>query len=257
MVVAVGCQNLDDTVTDLDDRHIEGAAAEVIHHDLLLFLVVKAICQCGCSRLVDNPLDIKACDLSGILCCLSLCIVEVCRAGNDSLCYLLAQVSLRICLQLLKNHRGNLLRRILLIVNCNSVVGAHVSLDRRHGSVRVRHSLALSRLADQTVAVLCKCNDGRRCALSFAVCDDSRLAAFHDCHAAVCCTKVNSYNLSHNETSWCSAVRSCCSPAASSQRNRGICLYVPILSTGLGKNNASVPVFVIRISWQPSPCCAG
>jgi hypothetical protein len=35
--------SLEDTVADLQDRHVEGAAAEVEHGDLLVLLLVEAV----------------------------------------------------------------------------------------------------------------------------------------------------------------------------------------------------------------------
>ncbi len=83
--IAVCRENLDDAIADLDDGHIKCTAAEVIHQNLLLFLVVKAICQrCRC-RLVDDTLYIQSCDLTCILCRLTLRIIEVCRNCDDCL----------------------------------------------------------------------------------------------------------------------------------------------------------------------------
>ena len=73
-----------------------------------------------------------------------------------------------------------------------------MSLDGRDGAVRIRHGLALCRLSDKPLPVFCKCDDRRRRSCSLRVRDDSRLAAFHDRHAAVCRSKVNSDNLTHN-----------------------------------------------------------
>ena len=98
--ITVGCQNLDDAVADLDDGDIERAAAEIVDHDLLLFFVIQAIRQSCCRRLVDDTLDIKACDLACILGCLTLCIIEVCRNRDDGLGDLLAKVGLSVLLEL-------------------------------------------------------------------------------------------------------------------------------------------------------------
>ena len=116
-VVSVRRENLDHAVADLDDGDIKCAAAKVINHDLLLFLVVKSIRQGSCRRLVDDTLDIKSGDLSGILRRLSLGVIEVSGAGDNRFRHLLAQICFRVALQLLKDHRGNLLRRILLRIN--------------------------------------------------------------------------------------------------------------------------------------------
>ena len=110
MGIAVGCQNLDYAVTDLDDGHIKGTAAQVVYHDLLLFLIVKAVSRCCCRRLVDDTLYIQTCDLTCILGCLTLRVIEVCGYGDNSLRNLLAQIALGIGFQLLQDHCGNLLR---------------------------------------------------------------------------------------------------------------------------------------------------
>ena len=130
MVIAGGSQYLDDSVADLDDGHIEGAAAEIVYHNLLLFLIVQAVSQRRCCRLVDDTLYIKSGDLAGVLCRLTLCVIEICRAGDDGLCDLFSQIAFRVALQLLQNHCGDLLRSVALAVNGNSVIGAHVTLDR-------------------------------------------------------------------------------------------------------------------------------
>ena len=97
MCITVRRKNFNNAVTDLDDGNIECTAAEVIYHDLLLFLVVKAISKgCRC-RLVDDTLYIKTGDLTCILCCLTLGIVEVSRNCDNSFCYLLTEVAFSIC----------------------------------------------------------------------------------------------------------------------------------------------------------------
>ena len=186
--ITIGGKNLDDTVADLDDGNIEGTAAKVINHDLLFLLVVQTICQCSCRRLVDDTLYIQSCDLSCILGCLTLCIIEICRNRNDCLADLLAQIALCIVLQLLKNHCGNLLRAVFLAIECTSVVRTHVSLNRRNGVLRIGNSLALRRLTDQTVSVLRESYYGRSRSRTFLVCNNGRLTTFHDCNAAIGCS---------------------------------------------------------------------
>ena len=76
MGIAVGCQNFDHAVADLDNGNIEGTAAQVIYHDLLLFFIVQAVSKGSRRRLVDNTLYVKAGDPSGVLRCLTLRVVE-------------------------------------------------------------------------------------------------------------------------------------------------------------------------------------
>ena len=159
--VAVGGQNFDDAVADLDDGNIECTAAQVIDHDLLLFLIVQAVsqsCRCG---LVDDSLDIKACDLAGVLSSLSLCVVEVCGNSDDCLGDLLAEIALCVSFQLLQDHSGDLLRGILLAVDGAAAVCSHVSLNRRDCVVSVSNCLTLCGLTHQSLAGLCESDDGR------------------------------------------------------------------------------------------------
>src|SRR5699024_11492222 len=96
-VVSCCGKNLDDTVADLDDRNIERTAAEIIYHDILLFLVVKSVSQCSRRRLVDDTFYIKSCDLTSILCSLALCIIKICRNCDNCLCNFLPKVSFCVC----------------------------------------------------------------------------------------------------------------------------------------------------------------
>ena len=198
--VVTGCgQNLDNTVTDLNDGNIEGTAAQVVYHDLLLMLVVQTIGQSCCCRLVDDTFYIQTGNLTGILCSLTLSIVEVGRNCDNSLCYFLAQISLCIAFQFLQDHSRNLLRRIFLVVDSYTVVRTHMSLDGRDSLVSVGYGLTFCRLTNQTLACLCESYNRRCGSCSLCVCDNGGLSTFHYCYAAVCCTKVNTNNLAHND----------------------------------------------------------
>ena len=187
-VVACGSQNLDNAVANLDDRYIEGTAAQVVYHDLLLFLIVQAVCQRCRGRLVDDTLYVQARNLTCVLGCLSLRVVEVCRYGNNCLGNLLAQIVLCVCFQLLQNHSGNLLRSVLLSVDVYFVIGTHLSLNRRNGFLGVGNCLTLCRLAYQSLACLCKCHYRRCGSCSLCICYYYGLSALHNCYAAVCCS---------------------------------------------------------------------
>jgi hypothetical protein len=81
LVVAGGRLDLDDAVADLEQRDVEGAAAEVEDQDgLLLLALVEAVGQRGGGRLVDDAQDVQAGDLAGLLGGLALGVGEVRRA---------------------------------------------------------------------------------------------------------------------------------------------------------------------------------
>jgi GNAT superfamily N-acetyltransferase len=83
--VAVGRQHFElhfaIDVGDLDDRDVEGAAAQVIHGDLAVALavLVQAEGQGRGGGLVDDALDVQAGDAAGVLGGLALAVVEVRR----------------------------------------------------------------------------------------------------------------------------------------------------------------------------------
>ncbi len=186
--VTVRGKHFDDAVADIDDGHIEGAAAKVVHHDLLFFFIVQAVSKSCRGRFVDDTLDFKTRDLAGILGCLTLCIIEVRRHRDYGFRYAFTQIAFRVRFQLLQDHCRDFLRRIVLAVDRSAVVGAHFSLDRGNGAVGVGHSLTLGRFTDQTFSGLGKCHDTGGRAHAFIVRDNDGFAAFHDCYAAVCCT---------------------------------------------------------------------
>ena len=196
--VAVGGKHFDDAVADVQDGHIERAAAEVVDHDLLLGFLVNAIGKRRCRRLVDDTLDFQTRNLAGVLGRLTLGVVEVSRNGDDSLGHGTAQIGFSVCLQLLQNHGGNFLRGVLLAVDVDLIVGAHVTLDRSDGALMVRDRLTLCDLTDHTLTGLRERHNGRGGAVAFRVCDNDGLAAFHNCYTAVGCTKINANNFTHS-----------------------------------------------------------
>ena len=98
--VAVGRQHFELLlavhVGNLDDRDVERTAAQVIHGDLAvaLLVLVQAECQRSRGRLVDDALDVQTGNAAGVLGGLALRIIEVCRHRDHGLSHFLAQVVL-------------------------------------------------------------------------------------------------------------------------------------------------------------------
>ena len=197
-VVTGSRQHLLHAVAHLDDRHIEGAAAQVIHHDLLIGLFVDTVGERCRRRLVDDTLDIQSRNLAGVLGRLALRVAEICRDGDDRLGHLIAEICLRVLLQLRQDHSGDLLRGVVLAVNGHLVRRAHLSLDGGNGALGVRDRLLLCNAADDAFAVLLECHNRRRGARAFGVGDDDSLAALNNGNAGIGCTKVNTDDLCHN-----------------------------------------------------------
>ena len=108
--VAVGGLDLEYAVADLQHRNIERAAAQVVHGDLLVLLLVQAVGQRSGGRLVDDAQHFQAGDAPGVLGGLALGVVEVGGNGDDGLGDLLAQPHFGVGLELAQNHGGDFRR---------------------------------------------------------------------------------------------------------------------------------------------------
>ena len=208
---------------NLDDRDVKGTATEVEDRDLrVAALLVHAISKRRSGRLVDDAFDIETRDLAGVLGRLALRIVEVGRHRDNGFGDLFTEVILSRLLHFHQHARGNLGRRHLLalcldpgvaVVRLRDRVRHHLdialhdvvfetttdqALDRKQRVGRIRHGLALGRLANQHLVVLGERNDRRRRAIAFAVFDDLGRIAFHHCYAGVGGTKVDTNNFTHD-----------------------------------------------------------
>ena len=220
VVVAVRRLHLEDAVAELEHRHVERAAAEVEDEDRLVgAFLVETVGQRGRGGLVDDPDDVEAGDLAGVLRRLALRVVEVGGHGDDDVRDRLAEERLGVRLQLLQDHRADLRRGELpavgdntrvavlalndLVGNDGHLVGdlfplaAHEALDRGDRVLRIRHLLAPRGRPDEPLAVLGERDDGRRRAAALGVRDHGRLAALEHGHAAVGRAEVDSNGLRH------------------------------------------------------------
>ena len=197
--VAVGGENFENAVLDLEYGNVEGAAAQVVDEDFLplVFALVKPVGERRGGRLVDYPHHFKPGYLARVLGRLPLAVGEIGGDGYDRLCHLFSQIALRVRLELGKYHRAYLLGRIALAVYVHLVSLTHMTLDRAYRSFGIRHRLSLCGAAHQPFAVLGKSHHRRGGASAFRVGDDRRLTAFEHRHAGVCRTEVYTYYLCH------------------------------------------------------------
>ena len=219
VVVTGGGLDLEHAVADLEDRHVERAAAEVEDEDRLVGLLVEAVGERGRGRLVDDALDVEAGNVAGVLGRLALVVVEVRGDRDDRGVDGLAQVGLGVGLELLEDHRADLRRRVLLAARLHARVAvgagddlvgddllllldlrlltAHEALDREDGVGRIGHRLALGHGAHEALAGLGERDDRGSRATTLGVLDHRRLAPFEDGHTRVGRPEVDSYGLAH------------------------------------------------------------
>ena len=179
--ITVGSQNLKRTAGQFEDGHIKRAAAEVEYEHRFVFVLVEAISQSSCRRFVDDTQNFETGNLTSIFGSLTLAVVEVSRNRDYSLANGFAEVCFSVSFELLQNHSGDFLRGVILAINADLVViFAHVAFDGSNRAVRVGHSLTLSELTNEALAVFRETNNGRGDTAAFRVRDNGRFAAFHN-----------------------------------------------------------------------------
>ena len=199
VVVTGGGTHLDDALADLEQRDVEGAATEVEDQDgLFLLTLVEAVGQRRRRRFVDDAQHVEAGDLAGFLGGLSLGVVEVGGHRDDRVGDVLAEVALRVALQLHERAGADLLGGVLLAVDLGAPVSAHVPLDRTDGPVDVGHRLVLGGLSDQHLTVARERDDGRRRSRALGVGDDDGVATFQHCDDGVGGPEVDTDRTSHS-----------------------------------------------------------
>ena len=209
--IAVGGQHFDQVRADLDDRDVEGPAAEVVHRDDLRLVgcgrggvIAVPVGQSSGRRLVDDPFDVQARDLAGIFRGGPLAVVKVRRNSDHGPGDLVIEVRLCVRLQPSEDHRRDLGRRVLAACHFDPrgvVVGGNkgvrqlfTELDDLRIAIALAHQVfhAVDRVvgienrliprlnADQALVAWAYRDDRWCCALPFGIDDDRRDAAFHD-----------------------------------------------------------------------------
>ena len=164
----------------------------------MFLLFVFAVGQTGGRGFVDDAQDLQPRDGARVFRRLALGVRKVSGDGDDRLLHRFAQVVLRVALQFLQNHRGDLLGSVLFVVDGDAVVRSHFALDGDNRPIRVHDGLALGQLAHQALSFLGEGHHRRSGSHSLRVCDDGRLIALLDGDAAVCRSQINSYHFRHD-----------------------------------------------------------
>ena len=196
-VVARRGQHFDHFVVDVQNGHVEGAAAQIIHHDALGTALVHAVGQRRGGRLIDDAQHVQSGDAARVLGCLPLTVAEIGGHGDDRVRDGLAQIGLRVLLELLQDHGGNFLGRVFLAVDVYPIIRTHLPLDGKNGAGSVGHGLPLGRRAYDTLAVFGKGHHRRGRPSALRIGDDHGFAVFHRRNAGVCGAKVNTDQSAH------------------------------------------------------------
>ena len=187
----------------LHDGDVQRAAAEVENQDLqLLAGLLQAVGETCRGRLVDDAQHLQSRDLARVLGRRALIVVEIRGAGDDHLFHGVAEVGLRILLDLLEDERGDLLGAVFLAKNLELEVAAHLALGGVDGAVGVDGRLPARGLTHEPVPFLGEGDERWKCLAggnpgAFRRGNDDRPAAFHNCGGGVRCPKIDSDYASH------------------------------------------------------------
>ncbi len=102
--IAAGRAHLEDAIAHIQDRNIEGAAAQVVNGNHLVLLLIQPIGQRRSGWLIDDAQHFQAGNLTRIFCGVALGIVEIGRHGDDRLGNRLAQVGFGVGFELAQDH---------------------------------------------------------------------------------------------------------------------------------------------------------
>ena len=182
--VAARRLHLEDAVANLDDRHVEGAAAEVVDDDRLVQALADAVGEGGRGGLVDDPHHLELDHLAGVLHRLPLPVGEVSGHRHHRPGDLLLQVVLGDAPDLVEDLGADLGQPEMLLAHVEHHVvalarphlvsdrflhlgddvalerPAHEALGRVHGVARVELPLALGLVPDELVALVVDGEDG-------------------------------------------------------------------------------------------------
>ncbi len=218
--ITVGRFHFEQAVVDFQNGHIECTTTKVINSDCFAAFFIKAICQRSGCWLVDNTQHFEAGNFTGVFGCLTLCVVEIGRNGDNGLRYTLAKIILGSFFHFTQDECGYLRRGVLLTLRfnpciaftaVNDLVWNHVHIFRNHRIInpaadqtfdsgkcvfRICNSLTFSSLTNQTL-VFCETYDRWRRARTFGVLNNFCLGTIHDGYAGVGSSKVNTDNFRH------------------------------------------------------------
>ena len=219
--VAVGGQHLEDAAIELEDRQIEGAAAQVVHRDLgSLLELVEPIGQRSRRGFIDDAFDLESGQLAGPQGGVALGVVEIGRHGDHRPGHGLPQGRFGIVLELLEHLGGDLFRapdappdlepgRPILgplhRVGDPEVFGSqhgspptHEPLGRIQGAFGVQHPHSIGGLAHQRGPRTGRNMDHRRGeTVTLGIGDDVGDAAFHDGDQRVGGSEVDADDVAH------------------------------------------------------------
>lgn len=150
--VTVGRLDLKHTGLNLEDGDIESTSTKIVDGNHAVALLLKTVGKSGGGRLVHDTENVKTGNLTGILGCLSLLVVEVGGDSDDGVLHGLASESLGGLLHFAQNETSDLRRGVLLALSLEPCVTVGVLHDLvRHLLDITLHLSVLELATDKTL----------------------------------------------------------------------------------------------------------
>jgi hypothetical protein len=154
-VVAGAGVDLDHAFEHLQDRHVEGAAAQIQHQEAAMALAfLQAIGEGSRSGLVDQPFDADPGQFAGGAGGLALRVGEIRRHADHRFAHCFAERGFGIGQQRAQHHCRQFFRAEAMFAQHSLAVAAHPALESRHAALRVADQAFARGLADQDAAVV-------------------------------------------------------------------------------------------------------
>ena len=206
-VVTRGGHHVDLVPVELDQGHVEGAAAKVVHEDLsVLTEVVQPVGEGSGRRLIDQLEDLEPRHLAGPQRRAPLDVVEVGGDRDHGLVDPVSEAQLGVVLELAENEAGKHLGVVALpaIFEGKPVVVADMALDELHHLLGVHDRRLLGVVADDDVIPF-KQNHGGGDAVTLRIREQLGNAVLvHIGDGRKSCPKVNSHcSGGHAKGLWC------------------------------------------------------
>ena len=210
-MVAAGGDGIEVVALDVHDRHIEGAAAEVIDQHAAVRALIQTEGNGGGRGLVDHREHIQPRNGAGLLGGGAACIVKVRRYGDDHIfdCPL-ADELLGVLRDLAQNEGGEHFGSIFLAARADVVelrpALSHAALDELHHIVRIGGCGVFGVFAHQHIVIpggsnAGEENDGRRDIKALHVFQDRDLVILIERNGAVGGAEVNAEGFSFHKRS--------------------------------------------------------
>ena len=212
--------NFEDTIIDGQEGNVECSSSQIEDKNVSLSLtfLVQTVGNSSSSWLVNNSQDINSSNASGILCCLSLAVIEISRDSDDCVFNGLSNKSFSSFLHLGQDHWGDFFRVELFdlsfVLNSNDwlivsswfnfegpkfaillddrviKLSTDKSLGIKDGIDRVLRSLILSCVSDESFS-LCESDVRWGGSVSLIVGDDFNSFVLPDAYTRVGCSEIN------------------------------------------------------------------